>query len=237
MARKSLVEEVATDILDRIIAGEFPPGAMIPGEHELTGHHAVSRMTVREAMKTLEAQGIVSVQRGRGTSVNPVHQWNSWEAMLRAVSEQNREVGGVQLIELRRMLETGAAELAATKVTDADLDALEGHLRDMHAGHESGDVDQFVAADLAFHDVIMDAAANVFLLAVFKPLHRVLIARRRETSRDPVIQAHALVKHRDILDALRARDAVAARAAMDSHMEQTLQDLVTIVQASREAQV
>ena len=114
MARKSLVGVVADELLDRIIAGEFPPGASVPGELELSARHEVSRMTVREAMKTLEAQRILSVERGRGTFVNPLNRWSSLEAVLRAASEgQNEAAAAIQLIELRRMLETGACELAA----------------------------------------------------------------------------------------------------------------------------
>ena len=87
MARKSLVGVVADELLDRIIAGEFPPGSSVPGELELSARHDVSRMTVREAMKTLEAQRILSVERGRGTFVNPLNRWSSLEAVLRATSE------------------------------------------------------------------------------------------------------------------------------------------------------
>ena len=66
-----MVGVVADELLDRIIAGEFPPGTAVPGELELSARHEVSRMTVREAMKTLEAQQILSVERGRGTRLRP----------------------------------------------------------------------------------------------------------------------------------------------------------------------
>ena len=87
MARKSLVDVVADELLDRIVAGEFPPGSGVPGELELSARHEVSRMTVREAMKTLVARRILRVERGRGTFVNPLNQWSSLEAVLRAASE------------------------------------------------------------------------------------------------------------------------------------------------------
>ena len=153
MARKSLVGVVADELLDRIIAGEFPPGASVPGELELSAAHEVSRMTVREAMKTLEAQRILSVERGRGTFVNPLNRWASLEAVLRAASEgKNEAEASVQLIELRRMLETGACELAAGRIGDADVQTLYGYVAAMRAAHEVNDVAAFVEADLAFHD-------------------------------------------------------------------------------------
>ncbi len=230
MARKSLVGQVADELLDRIIAGDFPPGATVPGEHELSARHDVSRMTVREAMKTLEAQQILSVERGRGTFVNPLNRWASLEAVLRAASEgKNEAEASVQLIELRRMLETGACELAAGRINDADIQTLYGHVASMRAAHEVNDVAAFVAADLAFHDVILHASENVFVAVLFEPLHRVLEKRRAETSAVPEIQEHAIRHHRNIAEALESHDASRAREAMDAHMQQTLDDLKNLV--------
>jgi DNA-binding FadR family transcriptional regulator len=230
MARKSLVGVVADELLDRIIAGDFPPGSSVPGELELSARHEVSRMTVREAMKTLEAQRILSVERGRGTFVNPLNRWASLEAVLRAASEgQNEAVASVQLIELRRMLETGACELAASRIGDDEITTLFGYLAAMRAAHEVNDVPAFVEADLAFHDLILRASENVFVAVLFEPLQRVLQKRRAETSAVRAIQEHAISHHQHIAEALESRNPVKAREAMDSHMQQTLDDLKNLV--------
>lgn len=230
MARKSLVGVVADELLDRIVAGEFPPGTVVPGELELSARHEVSRMTVREAMKTLEAQRILSVERGRGTFVNPLNQWASLEAVLRAASEGTKDAeAAIQLIELRRMLETGACELAAERISDEDLAVLADHVEKMQAAHEVNDLAAFVEADLAFHDVILHASGNIFVAVLFEPLHRVLEARRAQTSAVPEIQAHAIGHHRKIAAALSSRNPHDARLAMDAHMQQTLDDLKTYV--------
>lgn len=230
MARKSLVGVVADELLDRIIAGEFPPGSSVPGELELSARHDVSRMTVREAMKTLEAQRILSVERGRGTFVNPLNRWASLEAVLRAASEGKNEAdASVQLIELRRMLETGACELAAARISDDDVQALYGYVAGMQAAHEANDLPAFVEADLAFHDLILRASENVFVAVLFEPLHRVLEKRRAETSAVREIQIHAIGHHRNIAVALESRDPAQARKAMDAHMQQTLDDLRNLV--------
>ncbi|TLM88001.1 FadR/GntR family transcriptional regulator [Pseudarthrobacter sp. NamE5] len=230
MARQSLVGEVADELLDRIISGEFPPGATVPGEHELSARHEVSRMTVREAMKTLQAQRILSVERGRGTFVNPLSRWTSLEAVLRAASEgRNEAEASIQLIELRRMLETGACELAATRISGQDIETLFAHVAAMSTAREVNDVAAFVEADLAFHDVILHASGNVFVSVLFEPLHRVLEKRRTETSAVPAIQEHAIRHHRAIAEALQSRDSSRAREAMDAHMQQTLDDLKNLV--------
>lgn len=236
LARKSLVGVVADDLLDRIIAGEFPPGASVPGELELSARHEVSRMTVREAMKTLEAQRILSVERGRGTFVNPLSRWNSLEAVLRAASEGKGDAAAaVQLIELRRMLESGACELAAARISDAGLTALHGQLEIMRVAHKAHDVAGFVEADLAFHDLILQASGNVFVAVLFAPLHRVLEQRRTQTSEVREIQEHAVGHHQAIVEALSTRDPHRARDAMDAHMQQTLDDLKAYVLAGRPA--
>jgi DNA-binding FadR family transcriptional regulator len=99
----------------------------------------------------------------------------------------------------------------------------------MQDAHDSNDLGAFVEADLAFHDVILHASGNVFVAVLFEPLHRVLETRRTQTSKIPDIQKHAIGHHRNILEALEARDPDRARAAMDAHMQQTLDDLRTYV--------
>ncbi|MET4093666.1 GntR family transcriptional repressor for pyruvate dehydrogenase complex [Arthrobacter sp. UYCu712] len=229
-----MVGVVADELLDRIIAGEFPPGTAVPGELELSARHEVSRMTVREAMKTLEAQRILSVERGRGTFVNPLNRWASLEAVLRAASEGKDDASAaVQLIELRRMLESGACELAAARIGEADLERLYGHIAAMRSAHDGNEVAAFVEADLAFHDLILKASENVFAAVLFEPLHRILERRRTETSKVPDIQEHAIWHHQQIADALASREPHRARDAMDAHMQQTLDDLKTYVLEGR----
>lgn len=230
MARQSLVSMVSDDLLNRIVSGEFPPGSTLPGEQELTTQHEVSRMTVREAVKTLEAQCVVRIERGRGTFVNPLNRWTSMEAVLRAASDgENDAAASIHLIELRRMLETGAAELAASRISAEELESIRKHLATMRTAHRTNDVGRFVEADLAFHDVILHASGNVFLAVLFEPLSRVLAARRAQTSRVVQIQTNAIKKHAHIVEALESGDPEQARLAMDSHITQTMNDLKNYV--------
>ena len=90
-------------------------------------------------------------------------------------------------------------------------------------------------ADLAFHDLILQASENMFVAVLFEPLHRILEKRRTETSEVPDIQAHAIGHHQSIADALASGDPGRAREAMDAHMQQTLDDLKTYVLADRPA--
>jgi DNA-binding FadR family transcriptional regulator len=152
------------------------------------------------------------------------------EAVLRAASEgKNEAQASIQLIQLRRMLETGACELAAERITDADVQTLYGYVEAMRNAHEVNDVTAFVAADLAFHDLILHASENVFVAVLFEPLHRLLERRRTETSAVRDIQEHAIGHHRNIAEALKSRDPDRSREAMAAHMQQTLDDLKNLV--------
>lgn len=232
MARKSLVSVVETGLLDRIVGQVYAIGAPLPSEAELAADFDVSRLTVREAMRSLSSQGVIAVVAGVGSSVQPVESWTSLDALMRYRSAHGGDDVAVQLVAVRRMFETEAAALAAAHITDHDIETLASCVDAMRAASEAGDVGAFVEGDLRFHDLIMRRSENIFLATLFAPLTRILADRRAQTSRVPEIQRNAIVEHGRVLDALRARDAVAARAAMDGHMQQTLDDLQTYVLSS-----
>lgn len=230
MARKSLVFVVADALLDRVIQGDLHIGTALPSEAEIGEAYEVSRVTVREALRILSTQSIIRVSSGVGSVVNPLSDWQDLSAILRYRSARGDD-GEVatQLIAVRRMFETEAAAHAATRLNDDELAELESCVAQMRVASDSSDLDSFVEADLRFHDVILHASGNVFLAALFEPLTRVLAERRAQTSRVPEIQRHAIVEHGLVLDALRQGNPAGARAAMDHHMQQTLDDLHTYV--------
>ncbi|WP_432533914.1 FadR/GntR family transcriptional regulator [Kineococcus arenarius] len=226
MPRKSLVSQVAETVLDQIVRGELPVGGPLPTEAELCEAHGVSRVTLREALKTLQAQNVVRAAPGVGSYVNPVEQWTGLEAVLRATSAgAGEDLTSVQLVEVRRMIETGAAALAATHRDATDLEQLEELLERMRGAHERADVPGFVAADIAFHDVLLRASRNPFVAVLLEPLSRVLREKREQTSAVPQIQAHAVEQHALVLEGVRSGDPERARRAMDAHLQQTAEDL------------
>ena len=226
MARKSLVSVVADALLDQIVSGELAVDDALPTEAVLCDTYDVSRMTVREALKTLQAQNVVRVVPGRGTYVTPVSQWTDVAPVLRMASHgADKGETSLQLVEVRRMIETGSAALAATRRTEADVAALERHLSEMRQAHEGSDLEAFVAADIAFHDVIFRATGNVFVGVIFDPLARVMRVKREQTSAVPQIQANAIAQHAAVLEAVASGDPERARIAMDAHMTQTSDDL------------
>lgn len=232
MSRKSLVNVVADALLDRIVSGELEIDGALPTEAEIGREFDVSRVTVREALRVLTAQGVVRVASGIGSAVNPLEQWRSIDALVRYRSTHADDGDvAIQLIAVRRMFETEASALAAEQLSDNALADLESCIERMQDASDHGDVGAFVDADLRFHDIIMRGSGNIFLAALFDPITRVLAERRAETSRVPEIQRHAIAEHHLVMRALRARDAASARAAMDHHIQQTLDDLTRYVLA------
>ncbi|MDQ1112150.1 DNA-binding FadR family transcriptional regulator [Microbacterium testaceum] len=229
MARRSRVDEVVDGLFDDIVARRLVADQVLPSEPELGERFDVSRVTVREAIKTLQARGVVRVESGRGSFVQPLARWTSLSAVLAATSATGDASAAEQLIELRRIFETGAAALAAERARPDEVEAIAADLAAMRDAHEADDLASFVAADLSFHDRILAASRNPFLTVMFAPLTEVLSERRAQTSAVRVIQHNAIAEHEHVLEALRDADAEGARRAMDQHMQQTLDDLRTHV--------
>jgi GntR family transcriptional repressor for pyruvate dehydrogenase complex len=225
----SLSDDLAEQLLTSIIDGHHPPDSALPPEGELSERSGVSRLTVREAVKQLRAQNVVRVVRGRGTYVNPPDRWTALEPVVRAASRTSSGALSERLIEARRLIENGACELAAARRTEEDLDALRRHLAAMREAADAGDTEQFVQADIAFHDAVMRATGNLFVPLLFEPFGPLLVEGRRQTSAVPEIRTNAIAHHDRVLAALESGDPEAARAAMADHMNQTADDLRTHV--------
>jgi GntR family transcriptional repressor for pyruvate dehydrogenase complex len=230
--RRALAEDLADEIVNDILAGTYPPHAPLPSETELAELAGVSRLTVREAVKALAAKSVVRVEHGRGTFVNPSDRWSVLDPVLlvaRSSQGEDRLALPRKLIEARRVVEVAVAELAAERRSAEDVALLEGSLADMRAAAESQDTAAFVAADIAFHQQVMDAAGNTFLASLFDPLARILQLTRHQTSAHAPVRAHAIEHHERILEAVRRGTPTTAGRMMRDHMKQTEVDMDTYV--------
>jgi GntR family transcriptional regulator, transcriptional repressor for pyruvate dehydrogenase complex len=219
---------VAEQLLDLVLDGTFPVGGPLPSEAELAARFGVSRLTVREAIRSLVSTRVLDVQQGRSTLVNPTSRWSPLDGRLllaRSRSGSDPLLLPRRLLEARRAVEVAIVELAALRRKEAHLERLRVLHQQMLDGHARGDATATAEADLAFHAALFEAADNVFLDALFEPLTSVLRAMRQETSAVPDIRSHALDRHAAILRAIEAGDPVQARAAMEAHLRQTEEDV------------
>jgi GntR family transcriptional regulator, transcriptional repressor for pyruvate dehydrogenase complex len=232
MARRPLADDLADQILDDVLAGRYPVGTALPSESELAESASLSRPTVREAVKTLQAKGVLRIVHGRGTFVAPTEEWSVLDPTLliaRSAAQADSLLLPLKFIEARRLVEVGVAELAATRRSDDDISQLADSLAAMRKASRAKDVGAFVRADIRFHQIVLDAADNAFVAAIFDPLAQILRLTRYQTSAHAPVRRHAIVHHDNILRAVAAGSPEAARLAMHAHIVQTENDMVKYV--------
>ncbi|MCT1589610.1 FadR/GntR family transcriptional regulator [Kocuria palustris] len=219
-------ERAGRSILDKIADGSLRIGEELPSEAELAAELEMSRLTIREAIKTLAARGVVIVRHGRRNRLAPVENWDLLNVELMELRGRMRDEGRdlmEQLTEARQVIEIGAAALAAKRISSTQLDEMRVCLRRMaEAEVDVPDIEAAVEADIAFHRVIIDAAANEYLAATYRPMEEVLRAVRQQTSATGRVRAEARTWHAKILERLDQGDVQGSREAMRGHMEQTM---------------
>lgn len=228
MAERRLFQEVADRIAGMIAEGVFPPGTRLPGERELAEQFDVSRVTIREAEIALQATGVIRIKTGSGVYVSDTPAAKPGE--LPAVS-------AFELTEARSLFESEAAALAAPIISDDQIEVLDALLKDM--AEEGADDDRITEIDRAFHLTIASASGNRAITHTVETLWRMRteIQDVRDTHKS-VCHHDASVRHREhaaIVDALRRRDSVAARAAMRQHFSRLLEAMLDVTE-QREAQ-
>jgi len=221
-------ETAADGLLALVLDGTFPPGSTLPSEAELAARFGVSRLTMREAIRSLAATRVIAVTHGKSSVIRPADQWSPLDPRL--LHARGRLSGDPlllpkHLLEARRMVEISAAEAAAERRTGEDVARLTGFVDAMRDAHARTDVPGFVDADLAFHQAVFHAVGNVFLDALFEPLEQVVRRLRVETSSVPDIRVHAISWHAKILDSIAEGDPAGAREMMRGHLFQTQDDM------------
>ncbi|MGE0796844.1 MAG: FadR/GntR family transcriptional regulator [Lautropia sp.] len=207
-------EQVMDDLGRRIIAGDFAENEPIPPETQLASDFGVSRIVVREAVKSLAAKGLVRSRQRTGTRIEPRTGWNLLDPqVLDWQAEHGLDDALIaELEELRRIIEPAAARLAAARATDAERHAIRSAYEQMAA--TLGNRDAYTVADLAFHGAILDACGNRFLQQLRGALSQVLTTSFRASLRNAEQSRAALALHRELLVAIEARDPDAADAAV-----------------------
>ncbi len=203
LAPRALYEEVAELLRQRIFRRELEPGSWID-EVKLTQEFGISRTPLREALKVLAAEGLVTMKVRRG-------------AYVTEVSEQDL----AEVYHLLALLESDAAAEVARRATDAQL----AELQALHAELEgaAGDRDRFFALNERFHMRLLELAGNRWRNQLVADLRKVMKLNRHASLLKSGRIAESLAEHRAVVAGLRARDAEATRQRMQDHFRNGLE--------------
>lgn len=212
-------QQVADQLRDLIITGAVAAGDRLPTEAELTTNFGVSRSTVREALRVLASQGLITTLRGTtgGTfvaRVMPDQVSRYLETSIGLMSGTN-EVTVNEMLEARELLEVPAARLAAERREEHHVEALRAALAREKASRGRG---VKFEEHRNFHTVITQAAANGLLVMMTEPVFRVLQSRFLTPDVPPGFWSEVDHDHEEITAAIESRDGEAAALAMMHHL-------------------
>jgi DNA-binding FadR family transcriptional regulator len=213
---RTLPQQIAASIRESILDGSLGPGDRLPSEEAMAEMYGCSRPTVREALRTLRDDGVLTSARGRGggyrvAELSPATLGASVAEVISLSLGKTLDYG--QLFAVRFDLELRSAATAAQARTDADLEALRATLPDDPVGLP---VDAALSADVAFHRALAEASHNPLLIG-FAGATATAFRRFSEEVQE-VDPPKVLDGTREVVDAVASQDPDAAREAMRAHL-------------------
>jgi DNA-binding GntR family transcriptional regulator len=196
----ALHEQATHRLRQMLVEGQIAPGAKL-NERELCEQLKVSRTPLREAIKTLAAEGLVELVLNRG-----------------AVAVQLTEADVHNTFEVMAGLEAASGQLAAKRITDAELAEIKAMHYEMLAAYTRRDLSAYYPLNAAIHRAINAAARNPVLTSTYNQVNARLQALRFRSNQDGEKWSRAVKEHEAMIQALEARDAVALAAVLTAHL-------------------
>jgi GntR family transcriptional repressor for pyruvate dehydrogenase complex len=225
--------QVAEQIQGLILAKQLKIGDRLPSERDLCEQFKVSRTVVREAIRILEAKGLIFSQGGSGSYVRGIQSSDVVNSLEMYFATQSKSTPYTELMEVRRVLEVQIAMLAAERATEADITELEHLLKEMEINLDNPEV--FAQMDLEFHMTLARATSNHLFELILDPFIEPLYEGRKLASQIPGVPQEAQEFHRKILEWVKSGDSEGAAEEMLLHLEQSSRvTLQAIVQKSKE---
>ena len=205
LINRPLYEDVAERLREQIFSHELAPGSWLD-EQSLALAFGISRTPMREAIKVLASEGLVTTKMNKGAYVTEV---------------DRRDLE--QIFTVLSLLEGQAAKETALKATEAQLTQLDDLHHRLEKAAADRDLEQFFEINVKFHDVIGEIAGNKWMNGVIADLRKVLKLQRRDSLGRGGRLLSTLIEHREILQAILKRDSLAAEAAMRKHLARGLE--------------
>lgn len=236
---EKLSSAVVRQVEELILRGILQPGKRLPSERELAERLGVSRPSLRDAIAQLSDAGLLASKPGAGVFVADVL-GSAFSPALTALFARHDEAT-MDYLSFRRDMEGLAAERAARLGSDTDLAVISAIFAKMETAHDSRSAEEESALDAQFHMSIVEASHNVVMLHMMRSMYELLrggvFYNRQVMFKQQTKRAVLLDQHRAIHDALLARDAPAARAAVEAHLNYVERALMDQHRAERHEDV
>lgn len=210
-------EVIADAIADEILERNLAPGTRLANEAQMVERYQAGRGTVREAMRLLEADGLIDVRPGLGGG--PVVREPDVERVARRLSILLRLSGSTfgAVVDARKALEPTLAHHAATAATDDQLAALRASVERLAAAQEAGG-QAFIDENARFHSLVAEASRNPVLHTFWLAIRAIVDGQEVGVRYDDEARAAVVVAHQRVLAAIEARDPERAAAEMSRHV-------------------
>ncbi len=223
-----LSDTVVDQILSLIEEGLLKIGDRLPGERELVEQLGVGRASVREALRILEAQGVLEVRPGRGAFITgkPADITAGIEGIRRWFQDHADEI--LEMLEVRSALERQAANLAARRANTAQIEGLNRILEEAQRYVAEGNFQKAGYLDHEFHRELANASGNKMLTQLIDSTIEALISPRRSIQQLPGRAELSMREHRQIVNAIAREDPEAAEAAVEKHIASVRQAILAL---------
>lgn len=202
-----LRDVVFNTLRQAILTGELKPGERLMEIH-LANKLGVSRTPIREAIRKLELEGLVTMIPRRGAEV----------AQITGKSLQD-------VLEVRRSLDALCAELACERISDEDIQKLEAACKEFEEATRKGDMRAIASADVSLHDIIVQATGNKRLVQLVNNLAEQMYRYRFEYIKDFSVYSRLIEEHRVIFEAIRDKNKEVAAAAAVTHIDNQMESI------------
>lgn len=222
IAKKGVCQTIVESVIDQIKNGKLKPGDRLPNEKEMAEQYGVSRISLREALRSLSAKGLVVTKHGEGTFIN-TYDSNAVAATIYEHSLLDN-TPLIEMVELRKIMESEAARLACANATEEDIakikfykEARERHYNNMTSPKK---IELKYEYDRNFHMAIAEATHNAMFVRFIETIRKTLDIHQREATNNTDNISNTTYYHDEILKSIENRDGERAAEMMYKHIEQ-----------------
>jgi len=210
-------DDVLRQIKASILDGKLEPGARLPAEKELAEQFGLSRITIRDALRVLESQGLVEIKVGAGGGAFVTQPDAQRLSALLTDLLRLQKASMKELVEARLVIETAIVTFAAERATVSDFEAMQRAIDAARAGRSLGDP-RFTSHSVDFHIALAEAAKNPVLLFTVSSFRTLFYETLDKLLPDDAMAQRAIKDHQQLLNAIKARDDQRARELMHKHL-------------------